>query len=309
MKKVYYKEISNKIVKIIKKNKLATVYLLNDGKIFKKFCPEWIEFSCRKFSNMESRILDADKFSNNSNLLLPSQIVYCLDGNQEFFVGYIMEKLNSISLDSFIDSFMMEKHLNLKIFNDIYINLMNIIKKYDSIVFPDLCSKDNIFIDPKTFNIQLIDYDGFQVFNKSSGVISDMISLDRTNWENSKYVYMNCNFLYTKNLDIRSLIMLYFYYTFNINLFSVRTYININDELVRAKLSFDQLFNLINLDNEDIMQAVWLLFQMDKDMPNEYLDINVLKGLEEKYFLEKFYSEYGSSVNGGKSFCRRLVLK
>ena len=53
---------------------------------------------------------------------------------------------------------------DLFMYADIHTKLENIVRSTDDIVYPDICTCDNIYVDSSNGNkIQLIDYDGLQV--------------------------------------------------------------------------------------------------------------------------------------------------
>ena len=85
--------------------------------------------------------------------------------------------------------------------------------------------------------------------------------------------------LFKKDLDIKSLIYLYFLTTFNIDLNKVG---QINP-FTRQPISLEEIFNCINLEDVDIMHKVWKIYQ--ENIPNEYLGEDVYK-LAENYQIE-----------------------
>lgn len=309
MEIIYYDELVPMFDKVLKKDCLSKVILLKDSRVLKVFQCDWLLKSITKYSNIETRIKKLSNLKTEKDVIKPISFVYYKYGYKNFFIGYIMNQAKGISLDKYINNLSLNEQLNLENYNDIYFKLASIIRKYDDIVFPDLCSENNIFIDSSNKLLQIIDCDGLQILEKSSGIISNMVSYDKYNWKNSKYLLNNEQYCYTKQLDIRSLTMLYFYYVFNINLSITKTYINVNDEIVKALISLDQLFSLINLKDDDIKHKIWLIFQLSKDMSNEYFAIDELQKIADKYTLECIDSNYGTTTNGKKKFIRRLTKK
>lgn len=105
---------------------------------------------------------------------------------------------------------------------------------------------------------------------------------------------------YTKELDKKSLIMLYFLTTFNIDLNKVGTY----NPATGASITLDDVFKLLNLsENEDICQKVWRLFQ--SKLQNEYLGDSVFD-LAEKYSMQVMPVNMGSGKTG---YIKRLTRK
>ena len=309
MEKINFYDIELQFKEMLKENKFTRVITLKNGNIFKNFSDDWLIKSKREFSDIETRLTQDILLNSGDDLCKPVGMVYFEDWEIKSFLGYVMNKAKGISLDDYMFDSMLDDTSRLEIYNKIHSNLNNIIKKYDEIVFPDLCAENNIFIEPDSLNLQLIDCDGFQIGKYTSGIISEMVAEDKPAWKNSKYLVKGNTSLYTKELDKRSLILLYFYYVFNVDLFITQSYVNRYGEIISPVISLDKLFNLINLKDDDIKHIVWLIFQMDRKKPNHYLEEDLLAKLADEYTLEAFRSRYGNMINGSNGFCRRLVPK
>lgn len=294
---------------LFKEEDTSIVIELKNGQIAKIFNKEWLDKCRRKYSSLEKRIMFSEKLNLDLDIVKPEVLIYVQVFSDKKIIGYIMNKAIGVSLDEYIFSEKMIKKFDLHKYNQIHSNLTKIIKKYPNLVFPDLCSEHNIYINPEDLSLQLIDYDGIQIKEYASGVISNFVNKDKFQWENSKYLSESSTFCYTKELDIRSLVLLYFFYVFNIDLFVTQSYKTVNDDIIPVKLSLDELFHLIELKNDDIKHKVWLIFQNSKNLKNEYFDEESLMEIEEQYVLENFECEYGNKIDGKKGFCRRLVPK
>lgn len=309
MKEINFYDVEVQFSERLKQNKFTQVIALKNGDFFKNFSDYWLARSKREFSDIETRLTQSTLLNSDEDLCKPLGMVYFEDWDIKSFLGYVMSRAKGISLDDYMLGSMVDADARLAIYNKIQVNLNDIIKKYDNMVFPDLCAENNIFIEPDSLKLQLIDCDGFQIDKYSSGMISEMVAEDKPAWKNSKYLVKGNSSLYTKELDKRSLVLLYFFYVFNVDLFITQSYVNRYDEFISAKLSLDELFSLINLQDDNIKHIVWLIFQMDKKKPNLYLEEYLLCKLSEEYTLEAFRSRYGNIINGSSGFCRRLVPK
>ena len=84
--------------------------------------------------------------------------------------------------------------------------------------------------------------------------------------------------MFTKEIDIKSAIFLYFVDVFGVNLAMV----NRKNPWTGQKVTLDTIFHLINLQEPSIQHKVWKLFQ--QSVPNEFLGEDMYR-LAEKYKL------------------------
>ena len=260
MKKVYFKEIENKVVKLISSNQFSTVYLLKDGRFFKMFNPIIVKLLKNNGSDIERKILDAKKIDNVPEIIIPDSIVY----DKNYFLGYTILPAKGISFVEDEDNKSKEERCNLYRYALEQVKLENIIKRANNegIVFPDLLTCDNIFISDSGY--QFIDYDGIQIGNIPVLQLSTMLG-DDEQYEIPKY--MDNNGLYNSNIDKKSLLLLYYLSAFNINL----NMVGIINPYDGKRITLDDVFNIIGLKNYDLMQATYLAVN-DKLNDNIYLD-------------------------------------
>ena len=140
------------------------------------------------------------------------------------------------------------------------------------IVFPDLCTTENIFVNGN--KVSFIDYDGLQIGSHISSSISSLLG-DQKKILIPKYYDANSQ-LFKANLDKKSLIILYFITVFNIDLSHSIDLNNVNDS------DFLQLFETLNLEDQDIQEKIWKAFQPTGN--NDFLGDDVFK-IAEKYKL------------------------
>lgn len=223
--------------------------------------------------DIEAKILDAVELKHSPEIIVPNYAAYDNCGR---FLGYNCDPAKGIDYNTYYDNLSIKQHCDLISFATIHSRIESVIKKNPNIVFPDLCTVDNIFIDANK-NVSFIDYDGLQVGKHRSVSIS-------TNLGNPKqYIfkpkYFNRQILFTKELDKKSLIMLYFTSVFNIDLNKVGTI----DPFDGKPITLDDVFSILNLDDPDLCHKVWKLFQ--DNQPNEYLGNDMFR-IADKYDLK-----------------------
>lgn len=267
MAKRQLSEFINKIDKskevIVGNNSL--VFTLLDGRFLKIYNKGYIELAKLVGADIEKKILNKEKKFIPKENIKPEVIVY--DG--ENFIGEVTRPARGISYSKWNDSLSIEQISDLRLHGTIYSNLEGIVKSTPDIVYPDLCSYDNIFIDGT--NIELIDYEGLQIGPYTTLSMSSAIG-DRSLYNSSKKYTLGNN-LFTKELDIKSLIFFYFRTVFDLDLKLIDEY----------AIDVETFFRAINLNDPDIMHKVWKLFQ-EKEK-NEYLGEDVFR-IAENYNMD-----------------------
>lgn len=253
----------------------ATVFKLNNGSVLKIYNPDIIELHKNIGVDIESKILDAKPLKKIPEILVPTSAVYTENGK---FCGYTMLQARGIDYNKYDDNLTIDQRRNLKKYADVHHKLESVLKRDINIVFPDFCTCDNIFIDNKG-NIQLIDYDGLQVGKHNSLSLSTSVGTIEEIMASSKYFTQDKYF--TKELDKKSSIILYFLSAFNVDLNKVG---QINPYTGKP-LTLEEIFDCINLDDSDLCHKVWRIFQDEE--PNEYLGDDVFR-IAEKYDMEVF---------------------
>lgn len=260
MKQVIFTPEMWKTLTPVATSEIAQVYQTKDGEILKLFMPQYLEVLKTVNICMEQKILDAKSETDIPELLIPTSAVYTPNHQ---FVGYTLLQAKGIDYNKY-NNLSLEEQSDLYHYAEIYKKIETPIRQASHLVFPDLCTLDNIFIDEDK-NIQFIDYDGIQVGHHKSISISSSLG-DPMQYMNSKYMQHN---FYTKELDKKSLIILYFLDTFHANLNKVGSI----DPATGQRVTLDDFFECIQLDDCDVMNKVWKLFQNNKE--NEYLGDDV----------------------------------
>lgn len=243
----------------------SVLFELPNGQVLKVFDPSYLVLAKKLGFQIEEQLLAAKEVPN-TNIIIPSSTCY-LDGD---FIGYTMPKAKGQSFYDYGLSLPLKDRTNLYQYADIFSKIEHTVQNADNIVFPDLCSWENMFIDEK-HNIQFIDYDGLQVGNFPPTSISTFLgSIDHIQM-NPKY-YQNGS--YTKELDKKSLIYLYFSFVFNVGLQHVGMVVGPN-----RRMTLDDIFSALSIDDAELYDKVSRVF--DDSSSNEYLGDTVFRIADE----------------------------
>lgn len=274
---------------LLTETELASIYRLKDGSILKFFHSGILEEIKGYGIDIESKVLAAVPLKESPEILVPTAATYNKKGQ---FSGYIMPEAAGISYKKYDDNLTIEQREDLIRYARVHSNLEKILKKNSDIVFPDVCTVDNIYVD-KDGNIQFIDYDGLQIGEYRATSLSSTIGSIDDYIEKSKY--FTSDYLFTKELDKKSSLILYFLSAFNVNLNMVGS---VNPK-TRKTVTLEDIFRCINLDDPDLCHKACKIFNDDE--PNEYLDDDVFR-IAEKYDIK---------VVGqvGKAYMKRLSKK
>lgn len=254
----------NKGYKILKRCKDTTIIKLPNGNLLKILDDELLQIISNTGYNLETRLKEVDSLTNFKNFAWPTIMLE----DKNIVKAYVMSKIEGVDFtDYYKDIF------NLMSYANIHSQIENNIKEGNNvgIVFPDLCTTENIRItnNDKVF---FIDYDGLQIKQMPAVGFSDFLGTPQEVL--TKKYYNDKSDLFTKELDIKSAYFLYFVDVFGINLAAISS----------KMATLDEVFSLINLDDVDIMQKVWKLFQ--PKIPNEFLGNDLYK-LAENYNLKR----------------------
>ena len=276
--------------KLINSGEITEIYRLSDGKIFKYFNRQMLNLLKTLSFDFEQKILDSENITINEAVIKPEMAVY--DGIT--FVGYIMQAAKGINYNDWDQKLTLSQRGDLYQYANVYSNLEGVVASTPNIVYPDLCTCDNIYIYRD--KIQLIDYDGLQVGNHPTPAVSTVLcdSLFEKYLVTRKYYDGN---LYTKELDQASLIILYFLTTFNVDL----TKVGLVNPQSGDKITLDDMFQIIGLKDYDVMNKVWKIFQDKKE--NEYLGEDVFR-IAEDYKLGVFPNQAAPGV-----YLKKLIRK
>ncbi len=247
----------------------ACVYNLNDGSILKIFNPNFILQMRGTIYDVEKKILDAKPILNSPEILVPTSAAYRLDGS---FMGYTMKMARGTNCIQHDSRLTVSQREDLHMYAKDHARIEAILQRNPNIVFPDVCTLSNLFFDD-TGNISLIDYEGLQVDKHGAVSISSALGDPKQYPFNPKYCR---NGYYTKELDKKSAIILYFSRTFQISLNTVGQVLPYTNRGV----TLDDVFNFIQLDDPDLCPQGWKA--VCSDQPKDFLGDTVYK-IADKY--------------------------
>ena len=279
MKKINVDDILGRLGYIVSEKENGIVYYMSDGKVAKIFDTEFLSELRSVGYDFEEKILNSKKIINVPEILTPIDALYA----RGEFVGYTMPMAKGISYDKFNSCKSYSDACNLYKHACEFSKLESIIKRSSDVVFPDMISFDNIFYDGKDF--EFIDYDGLQVGKYLSPALSSSLG-DRYDYQDSKYkdgLYFN------KNLDIKSLIYLYFINVFNIDFVQLDYEYSFDRECL-----IDKILSDLSIDSDDLKEKIYKLFL--RDIPNEYLG-NTMFDIADSYDM--------SISSSGKRYLKR----
>lgn len=243
------------------------LFQTESGDILKILSPTYLStFYYLTGQSLEDKILNAKEILNVPEIIVPKSAAYI--GRD--FVGYFTDCAQGISFVDYNCSLTLSDQEDLYKFAEMYSAIEKPVREASNVVFPDLCTCDNIFIQPSSngYDVQFIDYDGLQVGKYKSCCIStalgDYIQMMESN-------YVNSDMSFQKSLDVKSLIHLYFLTAFHLDLTKVgQFYPGTN-----TRVTLDDIFNLIQLDDWDIMDKVYKV--MYGNGSKEYLGDDVFR--------------------------------
>lgn len=269
---IYPAEISN--AKFMSHSEMATVVTLQDGSILKVFNPSMLSFMKSVGIDTERKILDAGPIKGSPEILIPTAAAYFPNGR---FMGYTIKRANGIDYNAYDDRLTLRQRSDLHMYAADHDKIEAVLRRNSNIVFPDFCTCDNIFFDDSG-NVQFIDYDGLQVGSHRTICFSTSLGDAENYFYNPKYCR---NGHFTKELDKKSSIVLYFLTTFNANLNKV----GMNHPRTGVPITLDDFFRAINLDDPDLCHKVWKTFHDNEK--NDFLGDTVYE-IADKYDMHVF---------------------
>lgn len=235
MQKIYTNNSILHNLTLVKENEISSVMRLGNGDFLKIFNPELLRLIRLQY-NLEEKIMSAHKIVNVPEILTPKAGVYD-NASNNIFLGYITDPAKGVNFNDFDNAYSIKNHSNLTGYTKIMCDLFNIVERANknNIIFPDLCTCDNLFIHNGQFSF--IDYDGIQIDKYKVLAISSSLG------NNNQYFVPKFfkNGLFTTELDKKSMLILYFLTVFNIDLNSIGRKVPYTGEIVSLKVIFDTL--------------------------------------------------------------------
>lgn len=257
--------------KLLSSGRKSIVYDMGDGNILKIFNPLLLMQMKMFGEDKEKKIWRAKPLEEVPEILVPTHTVY--DVNSAF-LGYKMPTANGIDYVTYEHSVSKEQASDLMRYATEYKRVESMVKRAHKygIIIPDLLTCENMYIGDNG-NLQMIDYDGLQIEDQISVVLSSALG-DQKSHSVPKYFDKSTN-LYKEDLDIKSLVYFYFLHVFNIKLAAIGQKIPGTNE----RVNLDMIFSKINMDDYDFMNKVWKCTQSTGN--NEYLGDDVFRIAED----------------------------
>lgn len=287
MQKIYMQDKIIRGAKIVSQSSCGEVYRLKNGDIFKWFYPTILRILNFDHS-LEKKISHAKEIDGVPEIIIPNRIVL---NRQNHFVGYTMPEAQGVDFNSYDQHFTLEQRANLTNYSKLFYNLSNVVERANKqgVVMPDLGTCDNIFVQDG--KVSIIDYDGFQIGKYKAYTISTTLGPEEQ-YHNEKY--MKDNF-FTPEIDKKTLVLLYFLNTFNIDLNQVGK----KEPITGKEISLYEVMNLLGLKDYDMLQKVYNTLSSNK--PGEYIGEDVMR-IADEYTMQCF-------VNPLSGYCFKKLLK
>lgn len=215
----------------------------------------------------EKKILTAEPIAELPEITVPTSAIYDKKSNK--FIASRIPYIDGVDYKH-VDT---TTTTDLKTLCNTHIRLENFLQKADKyrIVLPDYATLDNLIIDGDG-NFHFIDYDGLVIKENKSFSVSSSI---QTPLINTPKYYKDGFF--TQELNIFSHYVVFFLDVVHANL------TKIGQETPNGRITFDDFFECIGLEDYDIQNKIWKLFQPNRK--NEYLGEDLVH-LQENYNLQ-----------------------
>ena len=245
----------------------------NKTTVCKIFDPGHIEARIEEDCDLEDLVLNGSGLVRSSDIIVPNAVVY----NNCKFAGYLMPYFNGKSLREYSK----RNFLELDVITDIYKKVERVIKDSDNIVFPDLLTDGNILINDN-HDIKFIDFDGFQI-DYFPSLFFPIYLGQKEKYDGTKYKDVD---YFTKQLDIKSLVYLYIWMLFGIDM----DYIDRYDGSSQKKV-IDMFIKDFDIQDDDLVHCITSLYG---DKENIYLG-NFVDSISDNFNL-KVVEERGIRV-------------
>lgn len=276
MDKIYVEDARKFAAKIWKSGNDSIVYQLISGMFVKEFSEDYVKSSRELGVDLEGKVNASEEVEMSKGIVKPLFSGYARNG---MFRGYGTEECLGCSYNDVLER--LRGNGSLADYATLYHKVEKEVMANENLVFPDICNRDNIMLD-ESGKVRLIDYDGMQVEDYKSRVRTNVL---RGCEEMEKYYQDG---LWSKLLDRRSMIWLYFWSVFEIDL-------NRLGRTENWEAALQRMFRYIQLDDEEVMDNVYRMLCPNKE--EDYLQDSVFR-LADTYNLQ-------ASKNGA----RRLVRK
>lgn len=253
------------------RNPFTDVYLLSNNRVLKLLKENnpynYSEMIAKRaFYRMFCAKIDAvDHLRDIASLTLPDEVTKENDGVKGFSYSFNTVK----EATSFL-----EKNNEVNDIAEFYCRLLDELEILHGrdIVVPDLINNDNILYDHNSKEVYFIDYDGMQIGDIPTNVISSKLYY-RKNPIIRSAKYSNRNNLYKKSLDDLSVLVDFLFQVTGVNIASLepfqRLYFDKLDqyELNKDKRKIKDLFSDLKISDSEVIDGYTALFSEDLTNP------------------------------------------
>ena len=262
-----------------------TSVVFRDGdSVIKLFNPMILQMEKWVGLNTEKKVLEAKKYDDLPELNVPTKAIY--DIKDSSFIASRSPYLEGKNYNNINSNFFeLAKLCNL------HFRLEDFLKRCDKhqIVLPDYTSLDNLIFEPNESgkvdvdnNFHFADYEGIQTIGNKSMSVSSSIMIPLI--DTPKYIN---NHYFSQELNVFSHYVLFFLDILHADLKAI------GRKTPLGEMTFDIFFQTIGLDDYDIQQKIWKLFQANQK--NEYLGNDIFR-LCDKYDVENLGSYNGTII-------------
>lgn len=225
----------------------AAIFRLTDGRLLKIAKPVVFESCFAVGVNYEEKISKTNARSIKE-IVNPISIVY----NNRQCVGYTMEEITGATFNEFDQAYTKSQLSDLNMYTELYKKIESVVKKANQagIVMPDLCTCDNIIIQPNN-EIKFIDFDGMQFGSKDKS-INMSTSLGNPLYYINNPKYCSNEFHFSQELDKTSLTILMFLAIFRIDLKKIGEI----DYRTKEKVTLKDVFQMLGIEDYEFMNKV-----------------------------------------------------
>lgn len=279
----------------------ASSIILKDGDtVIKLYKPGYLDMEKQIGIDTERKMLRAKEIKLLPEIEIPVSMLYDERNN---FVGVRNRYIKGVSYNEFINNNKENTKENHETIINCHDKFEDFLKRASKsgVVLPDFASCDNIIVTnggKEKFDIKMIDYDGIQLGNeRTMAICSSLMSEKQHPDMNEELIftkkYLNSDNSFTSELNIYSQYVLFFLDLLHSDISMI------GHNTPFGVITFDTLFSFMGLDDYDLQNKIWKLFQ--QNMKNEFLS-------DDKYtILEKYDIEAIGKKNGIEA--RRLVRK
>ncbi len=265
-----------KIEKSISKGESSEIFMLSNGDFIKIFNSEFLKYPVFRLI-IEKKVLLGDKYRGDKDLLAPKAICY----NNSNFVAYIMAPLSGMNLNDYLCKHSINRLSDISLITELFLKIDNAIQRCNKkhIIFPDLCTIENIFIK-EDGSVKFIDYDGIQIEDCITFCFSSYFG-NYQKYLIPKY-YDDSSNLFNSNLDKKSLACIYFQTVLGCDLESTMRKLRWEYK-ASTDMALEMIFSELNLRDYDFAQKISNLYK--NNVENEYIAEDA-KRISDTYWME-----------------------